>query len=76
MTKSNVPQEHCPGPGLADKGFLCVYSSVITGVSEPEPFNAEGTERLLGAGRYGFTLEVLATGEPSAYEGTYTVTGS
>jgi len=76
FTKSNKPVEHCPGPGLADKGYLCVYSTTITGVGEPEAFNPEGAERLLGAGRFGFTLEIPVTGEPSAYEGTYTVTGS
>lgn len=76
FTKSNAPKEHCPGPGFADKGFLCVYSTVITGVQEPKAFNVEGTERLAGAGRYGFTLEDLISGEPSEYEGSYTVTGS
>ncbi len=76
FVRATKPTTECPGPGLAAKGFLCVYSTVITGVGEPEAWNPEGTERLLGSGRFGFTLEVEATGEPSAYEGSYTVTGS
>jgi hypothetical protein len=66
---------HCPGPGSASKGYLCFYSTVNSAVI-PAVFNVEGEERLEGAGRLGFTLEVIVTGPGPAYEGTYTVTGA
>jgi hypothetical protein len=70
------PVEHCAGPGLADKGYLCVYATTVGEVGAAKSFDAEGSERLEGSGRLGLTLEVPVTGAKPAYEGTYTVTGS
>ncbi len=75
FTEAGTPTTHCAGPGSADRGYLCIYSAVLSG-GQPASFNVEGTERLAGSGRYGFTLEVPAVGEPPAYEGSYTVTGA
>jgi hypothetical protein len=74
FAKVGTPIEHCAGPGLADNGYLCIYSTNTTAVGKPKSFNPESSE-LEGAGRLGLTLEVPVTGEKPAYEGTYTVTG-
>lgn len=76
LTKANVPIGHCAGPGLADRGYLCMYTTGSAEIENPAIFNAEGSERLEGAGRLGFTLEVKTTGLKPAYEGTYTLTGA
>ena len=74
------PTPECPGPGLAGKGLLCIYSAVLPEGGKPHAVNVEGTGPVAGSGRYGLTLEIelpeTATVGPNVYEGSYTVTGS
>jgi|GEM_PF-1988530 len=74
FTQLGKPVANCQGPGLAGKGYLCIYYAVRTLVGEEKTFNVEGIPPTEGAGRLGFTLEVLASEAAAAYEGTYTLT--
>jgi len=65
---------NCKEPGQANKGFLCVYAAVETEAGEPKAFDPALTARPEGAGKLGFTLEILGSGTHPAYEGSYTVT--
>jgi len=76
FTQLGRPVTNCPGPGLAGKGYLCIYYAVRTLVGNERTLNVEGIPPTEGAGKLGFTLEVSCAAEPSAYEGTYTVTGA
>ena len=64
---------HCGGPGHADPGYLCVYSSVHGSSESPEVHNYEGPVAE-GTGLFGFSLEWLVTGTEPTDIGTYTVT--
>jgi hypothetical protein len=65
---------HCSGPGHAEPGFLCIYSSERFEVeTPPEVIEAEGPKED-GAGRFGFDLNWHVEGEGAYDLGTYTVT--
>jgi hypothetical protein len=67
--------EHCAGPGMAAKGYLCVYASSLSGVEGEDAFDPEATPPVPGTGRFGFGLnwKVTETG-PARATGTYSVT--
>lgn len=67
---------HCSGPGHADPGYLCVYSSGVFGASSPEIRNREAASSSIseGTGHFGFYLEWLVTAAEASDVGTYTVT--
>jgi len=71
---------HCAGPGQADRGYLCVYSSGSSGLAETEPeiLNPELPPLTKGAGQHGFILRwTVKEKEKAASDfGTYTVTGN
>jgi hypothetical protein len=75
FTTAKGTSPNCTAPGKAEKGYLCIYTTLETHVEKPRVFNSEAGETL-GAGHLGFAVEVKVTGEPSAYEGTYTATGT
>lgn len=65
---------HCPGPGSADSGYLCVYQEsggdVPHGISNPE------ADAQPGSGAHGFQVEVTAGGTGTEFAaGSYAVTG-
>lgn len=70
------PVEHCSGPGHAEKGFLCVYSSSRELVASPLIKDPEVASHTLpvGTGRLGFLLQWLTSGVDAFDVGTYTVT--
>jgi hypothetical protein len=74
-TKADTPVTHCGGPGQADPGFLCIYSSVHVSVKPPTIGDLESTPARSGTGRVGFKLEWKVTGAGPIDLGTYTVTG-
>ena len=74
-TKADTPVTHCGGPGQADPGFLCIYSSVHVSVKPPTIGDLESTPAQSGTGRVGFKLEWKVTGAGPVDLGTYTVTG-
>ncbi len=77
-TPSSTAVPHCSGPGHADPGFLCIYSTVVMGIATPELIDPE-TDSNTSTGRLGFALswkthKVKAIGEDEVDLGTYTVT--
>jgi hypothetical protein len=73
-TPATVPVEHCSGPGHADKGFVCIYSTQTQGVTgAPTVFTTE-VFPTLGTGRLGFFLQWTTTAADAFDVGTYTVT--
>jgi hypothetical protein len=78
-TESSTPVPHCSGPGHADPGYLCIYSSVIEGLDVPALVDPESGETGVATGRLGFGLtwkstSTKALGEEEVDFGTYTVT--
>jgi hypothetical protein len=70
-----TPVTHCSGPGHADPGFLCIYSSNHFRVKTPP--NVIDSEVFLPqerSGRLGFDIEWEVTGALAFDMGTYTVT--
>lgn len=76
--KAETTSAHCSGPGHADRGFACIYSSVAGGIlTEPAIHNIETSPPTEGTGRFGFDMEWFintTTGENAFDLGTYTVT--
>jgi hypothetical protein len=77
-TASGTPVAHCGGPGKADAGYLCVYSSLIEGLLDPQLVDPETGAVGVSTGRLGFVLKWKATaskafGEEELDFGTYTV---
>jgi hypothetical protein len=70
------PVTHCSGPGNADKGFLCIYSSSSFLVGTPLIKNPENGSRPTGTGRFGFFLDWKITGPDAFDQGTYAVTAA
>jgi hypothetical protein len=59
----------CPGPGQAERGWLCIYSAEQANVSSPVVFDMEVSPPTVGTG---ITSSVTAA---DAYDlGTYTIT--
>jgi hypothetical protein len=78
-TETATPIAHCSGPGHADPGFLCIYSSGIAGLTLPELVDPESGEVEVTTGQLGFGLIWKSTstkglGEEESDFGTYTVT--
>jgi hypothetical protein len=74
-TIEKTPVTHCSGPGHADQGFLCIYSSNNFRVKTPP--NVIDSEVFLPqerTGRLGFDMEWEVTGALAFDMGTYTVT--
>ena len=77
-TPASTPVGHCSGPGHADPGYLCIYSSVIAGLLYPELLDPENDSNQQ-TGTLGFALtwqstEVKGIGEDEVDLGSYTVT--
>jgi len=74
-TAINKQVTHCSGPGQADAGFLCIYTSKNAGVfGSPEVAAFEAGVPAEGTGRWGFNME-WSVASANAYDfGTYTVT--
>ena len=70
------PVAHCSGPGNAESGFLCVYSSTREHVGSPVIKDPEVASHILpvGSGRFGFLLQWPVTATEPFDDGTYTVT--
>ncbi|HTR88687.1 MAG TPA: hypothetical protein VMG62_01090 [Solirubrobacteraceae bacterium] len=72
-------KEHCSGPGHADRGYLCIYSSESSGVANPTMSNPETSPLgTTATGEHGFLLtwsvtEDAAPKQPVFDVGTYTV---
>lgn len=75
LTTPSSPVEHCAAPGLAGRGYLCIYVATAAGVETPLVTDPEATPVLEGSGRFGFALSWTATGAgaPQAL-GSYSVT--
>ena len=76
VTEPGKATVECPGPGLASKGLLCIYTTVGTEVGTPAVANVEGTAPVAGSGRYGFTLGSAGNRRSGRLQRSYTVTGS
>jgi len=70
------PVAHCSGPGNAERGFLCVYSSTREHVGSPVIKDPEVATHILpvGSGRLGFLLQWGVTAAEPFDDGVYTVT--
>ncbi len=70
------PVAHCSGPGSAEPGFLCVYSSTSEHVGTPDIKDPEVASHILppGSGRLGFMLQWVISAAGPYDDGTYTVT--
>jgi Collagen triple helix repeat (20 copies) len=70
---------NCEKPGLAAKGFLCIYSNFPQEegiLPEPKVLNIEAFKAEEGSGIHGFVLEWILP-EAEAHDiGTYTITGA
>jgi len=74
-TTTSVPVTHCPGPGQAERGYLCIYSGNSGGVKTPPNVESfEGHFPTEGSGRFGFNMEWSLTAAEGFDIGTYTVT--
>ncbi len=78
-TPASTPVAHCSGPGHADPGYLCIYSSVAEGLATPALVDPEDGEIGVSTGRLGFGLTWKSTstkglGEEEQDFGSYTVT--
>jgi hypothetical protein len=71
---ANPTKPECPGPGLALKGFLCLYTSTSANLKFEGAYNPEASEGK-GSGRFGFatkwSVEKDGAGEVT---GTWSVT--
>jgi hypothetical protein len=67
---------HCAGPGQADGGYLCLYSTAASGIAtSPEILDPEHAPLAAGAGQRGFVVRWTAEAKDASDYGTYTVTG-
>jgi hypothetical protein len=77
FTTASTPGENCLGPGLARRGWLCVYTSSVLH-TEPEAFsfNPEASPAV-GSGRYGVGFNwTSSVAGIVRITGTYSVTAS
>jgi hypothetical protein len=75
VTTTGTPAAHCPGPGQAERGYLCIYSDERNQISTPTVFDMETSGApVVGTGRFGFDIAWTVTGEDAYDLGTYTVT--
>lgn len=75
VTTTGTPTTHCPGPGHAERGYLCIYSDQAAGVSGPTVFDMEESgSPQVGSGRFGFDMAFTITAANAYDLGTYTVT--
>ncbi len=74
-TEVGKPLPECPGPGHAERGFLCLYEAENKFFEPPEVYNGEESSTLPnGAGRFGADLSWRTTEANGYVDGTYTVT--
>jgi hypothetical protein len=75
-TPIGTPVTHCPVPGRAERGFLCIYSGQNAGVTTPPEVLSFETSSVAteGTGRFGFNMEWGVTPPNGFDRGTYTVT--
>jgi hypothetical protein len=72
---NNPSATHCPGPGKADPGYLCIYESSSAGLSATADVQSfEDQLALLGSGRFGFDLQWSVMTANAFAVGTWTVT--
>jgi hypothetical protein len=75
-----APELHCPGPGQADPGYLCVYQGYVQSANTPTDgniFNPEVPGGPGGVGKYGFSIFLTSSGAGTAtVSGVYSVTGA
>jgi hypothetical protein len=66
----------CPGPGHAERGYLCIYSTHRSGSSltGPEIYAFASGRYEAGASRFGFDMEWHTTEADTFDAGTWTVT--
>jgi hypothetical protein len=74
VTATAAPTAHCPGPGRAERGYLCFYSTERTGVAVPTVRDMEEVAKPAGTGRFGFDMTWSLTAGNASDIGTYTVT--
>jgi hypothetical protein len=65
---------NCPGPGKADRGFLCVYSIQRQTIAEETIYSYDSGANAQGTGRFGFAIEWVPLKTGSSDNGTWTVT--
>jgi hypothetical protein len=75
MTPVAMKTANCLGPGMAARGWLCIYTSVVTTNLKFEgAYNPEATG-VKGSGRFGFgTIWKVEASEPAEAIGTWSVT--
>lgn len=68
---------NCPGAGQAASGFLCVYQTALSGLTEPDSSRIYNQTGSPGASPNGFVLGATATGAATiaVLVATYAVTG-
>jgi hypothetical protein len=66
----------CPGPGHAERGYLCIYSTHRSGgsLTGPEVYAFGSGRYAAGASRFGFDMEWHTTEADTFDAGTWTVT--
>ena len=64
---------HCPGPGHAARGYLCLYPDARSGVGEAYGYSS-GSPYADLANSVGVGLYVPVTGDAPYYNGVWTVT--
>ncbi len=74
VTTTGTPVTHCPGPGHAERGYLCIYSAQAVGVTGPAVLDMEEAAPQAGSGRFGFDMAFTVTAANAYDIGTYTVT--
>ena len=82
VTPIGTPTSHCLGPGMAEKGWLCVYTRLLTKNLEFErAYDPEAVTEVPAPGRtgrfgFGLTFRVKEKEEPALAEaaGTWSVT--
>jgi hypothetical protein len=74
VTTTGAPVAHCPGPGHAERGYLCIYSAQAAGVTGPAVLDMEEAAPQAGSGRFGFDMAFTVTAANAYDIGTYTVT--
>jgi hypothetical protein len=74
VTTTGTPVPECPGPGKAERGWLCIYSAEQANVSSAVVFDMEASPPTVGTGRFGFDIAWSVTAADAYDLGTYTIT--